>query len=55
MSPPEVGRHNNNQSEKFEDTKGVIRSHKSNDKTTQWPKNKRTSNGLQNTTLKTKD
>jgi len=32
MSPPEVGRYNNNQSEKFEGTKGVIRSHKSNDR-----------------------
>jgi hypothetical protein len=26
--------------EKFEDTKGVIRSHKSEDITTQWPKEK---------------
>jgi len=38
--------------EEFEDTKGVIRIRKS---TTQWPKEKRTNNDLQNITHKTDD
>ena len=42
--------------EKFEDTKGVISSRKIEEvQTTQWPKEKRTNNDLQNITEKNED